>query len=244
MQLVLIGYVAFMAACGIVGGRLLFRGLRERLLPEGALGFGFLCSGCVGYLLAVLAAFVPDMSPELGRATNHVSNVVIDVGFLGLLTFMLLVFGAGRPLVTAVAVGTGAALLTGLAMSLTVGSEPGSAAFWIHFVARTFAFGLVGFEGSRQASRMRRRLALGLADPVVANRFALFAAFGFSAAAMSIVVSIGLALFSAPGAPPIPPVALTASALGFASAVWMWLAFFPPTAYLEWVTRRAAPVTA
>ena len=117
-------------------------------------------------------------------------------------------------------------------------TNPHTAAYWTHFGARTFAFAWVGVEGTRQALQMRRRLALGLVDPVVANRFWLFAGFGWCAALMSCIGAVGAV------AVPVASwtsdaVALTTSALGLAAAVWMWLAFFPPAAYRSWVAARA-----
>jgi hypothetical protein len=86
--------------------------------------------------------------------------------------------------------------------------------------------------------KMRRRLALGLAEPLVANRFLLW---GVGAAAAGIGTLVGLTAQLLTGIPPlrIPWVMLSSSCFGLTAAVALWLAFLPGRRYRRLVEGRA-----
>jgi hypothetical protein len=86
---------------------------------------------------------------------------------------------------------------------------------------------------------MQRRARVGLGDPVVANRFLLWAIGAGMAGAGSLVGTlVGLVLGQPLGQ--LPVLTLTLSCFGMTSACALWLAFAPPEAYLRWVRRREA----
>jgi hypothetical protein len=93
------------------------------------------------------------------------------------------------------------------------------------------------FESMRHASMLSRRVRLGLADPVVADRVRLFA----TLMATGTLASWMFAGFQAFGI----AVGGTTIGLSFGAAVCLfsvallWLAFMPPASYLESVRRRA-----
>ncbi|HTO05549.1 MAG TPA: hypothetical protein VMR86_00690, partial [Myxococcota bacterium] len=92
------------------------------------------------------------------------------------------------------------------------------------------------FEGFRYYGMMRKRMALGLADAVVTNRFLLWAFAGIvsfawnSVSAWCLVAGIDLR-----SALPL----LSTSLGGFANTVLLFLIFMPPAAYTRWVMRSA-----
>jgi hypothetical protein len=97
---------------------------------------------------------------------------------------------------------------------------------------------------------MRRRVALGLADPLVANRFVLWSvwtgALGFAALLLFAVRSRAFWL-QLHGVDPrvVMPAAIpiTAALAGIAvvcAGVAVWLAFFPPSSYRRWVRAGVA----
>jgi hypothetical protein len=97
---------------------------------------------------------------------------------------------------------------------------------------------------------MRRRVALGLADPLVANRFVLWSvwtgALGFAALLLLAVRSRAFWL-QLHGVDPrvVMPAAIpiTAALAGIAvvcAGVAVWLAFFPPASYRRWVRAGVA----
>jgi hypothetical protein len=86
--------------------------------------------------------------------------------------------------------------------------------------------------------KMRRRLRLGLADPIVTNRFFLW---GLGAGAAGLGSTIGTVAQLVTGLPPLetPLVTLSSSLHGLTAAVAMWLAFMPNQAYLRFIEARA-----
>ena len=91
------------------------------------------------------------------------------------------------------------------------------------------------FESLRYWTRMKRRARLGLADPVVTNRFFLWGLAAGAAGAGS-ALGVGVSLVTGLSHMEIPWVIASSSAHGFVAAVAISLAFVPPPAYLRWVT--------
>lgn len=85
----------------------------------------------------------------------------------------------------------------------------------------------------------RRRVALGLADRVVANRFLLWGLFGLTATGINVASLIGNALGVDPSRS--PSVIVPMGVLGFGASAAMYLAFVPPAWYLVLVRGRPAP---
>ena len=98
--------------------------------------------------------------------------------------------------------------------------------------------GWAGLESLLYYVKLRRRLAVGLADAVTADRLrlwsiAMLAAFATSATALTLR-GFGVAM-----TPTLT--GLVVGPLGIVSASAMWLAFLPPQRYLRWVAGGAAP---
>jgi len=90
---------------------------------------------------------------------------------------------------------------------------------------------------------MRKRQALGLADPVVTNRFLMW---GVGAALASLGTGIATVTALLTDVSPLESAAIvgSSSAHGFAAAIAIWLAFLPPAPYQRWLRRRHAQTTA
>jgi hypothetical protein len=88
--------------------------------------------------------------------------------------------------------------------------------------------------------RMRRRLLLGLADPVVTNRFLLW---GVSSAAAFFGSGLIFVFVTVTGMNPnqVPSLSLIVSFHGLVAAIAMWFAFLPPAFYVRWIENRARP---
>jgi hypothetical protein len=95
-------------------------------------------------------------------------------------------------------------------------------------------------EALRQYGMAKRRMALGLADPLVANRFLLWglvASFQVAIQAASLGLHVrGMGIL----ADPLGLALVTAGSL--LAAAMMWLAFLPPAAYRKFVERRARAI--
>lgn len=110
--------------------------------------------------------------------------------------------------------------------------------FWPELIARTAGSVWLVTEAVRYHLLMRRRVVLGLADPVVCNRFLLWATGGvFGVAMMLTAVPPVIAPGSTHPLMAFDIVAFSAAGIGFCIAYS--LVFFPPGAYLRWVGARA-----
>jgi hypothetical protein len=118
---------------------------------------------------------------------------------------------------------------------------------WLGWAGRTLPMLWVSIESFRYYLLLRRRLRLGLADPVLANRFLLWAIWAAAvflnlsadpAARLAYAISAGMGggELSAEIAAPIVLVTISVTmALGAVSAVTLFLTFFATESYRRWV---------
>lgn len=245
-------------ALAIAAGLLLWLGARlwrssapgsqERwlALTFGALGFGALPRLAAARLLSLGDEGV------LALALNAASHCAIEAAIIGLSLFTWRVFrptsrGAGA-FVACVAAVSGALTLW---LVTTSDSDQEASALALAVNATRVIPVLWAFaECARYARLMRRRVALGLADPLIANRFVLWSvwtgALGCAALLMLCVRSRAFWL-QVHGVDPrvVMPAAIpiTGALVGIAvvsAGVAVWLAFFPPESYRRWVRAEAA----
>jgi hypothetical protein len=84
----------------------------------------------------------------------------------------------------------------------------------------------------------RKRVRLGLCEPIVANRYLLLALFG----GFQCLACLADLLFAADISGNQAVSLFSDALLGgseIASVAVLWLAFFPPPFYSDWITRRA-----
>lgn len=243
MDLMLHGSTVALVVVGTgVGFSLLLRARRERRLPELAVGLALLSYAAMAqagrYLSTPLGE---DAEPMLLTAatTYRVIGYLITLGGLSVFTWQ--VFGAKsrwRQLLagTMLAVGlvSAVAMVRGAWILYTGG--PPSPPLWRVMLSGAFltTFLWTSIESLRYHGLMRRRLALGLADPVIANRFLLWGGGAGLSTALTIVPVV--TAFSGPAAAPVSMLATTAA--GLLNALVWWLSFTPPAAYLRWVRSR------
>jgi len=233
---------AFVAVSLVLGVRLLWMAARTRELPELAMGLGLLLLGGLGYPLLeiVKQAHALPVEARVGLLGAQMGCHV--VGTTAFTFFVARVFRRGSPLPLALTALVLAAILGLVALQAR---SPGMAAFvdagagpWrVHGAVSLLPLVWGGLESARWFRMLRRRLALGLADPVVADRFRLWA-LGMLASASVAALSVGLELAgrslsgSAAGS-------LVVAAGGLVSATSLWLAFVPPRSYVRRVAARA-----
>jgi hypothetical protein len=215
-------------------------------LTFGALGCGVLPRFVAARLLSAYDTGV------LALSLNAASHLAIEAAIIGLSLFTWRVFRPGshgaRAFVAGVAVVSGVFTLWLIA---TTDSEQEVSALALAVNATRAIPVLWAFaECARYARLMRRRVALGLADPVVANRFVLWSvwtgALGFAAILLFAVRSRAFWL-QLHGVDPrvVMPAAIpiTGALAGIAvvsASVAVWLAFFPPESYRRWLRAEAA----
>lgn len=230
----LLGFAAFVLTSFVVGYRLLTVGWRSGRVPETTIGASFVLSGGVGGLLGLIASRLElllglPVQPVLALANLSVSA---GVAFLGLFTWRVFRPRSGwaRIAFTAGAAGLGVAFLGHLALGDF--TQPGFR--WLTLAARIGVYSWALAETLREYALARRRRALGLADPLVVNRFLLWGV--GMAAILALWLHLAVTLAAGGGG---PAAWLVRSLLGLLCAVSLWLAFFPPEAYRRRFTLAA-----
>jgi hypothetical protein len=232
---------AFMVWSLVLGCRLVAQAHRTRALPELAMGLAFLVSGLVGTGLGALARtddVVPAAWIPICAAGGRLS---IHAGALCQAIFTWCVFrhdaGWAKAMVAATALGLAGASV-GAARAGTLG-DPLDAGGWrlLEVALQSAAIGWGAVEALRYWRLMRRRVRLGLADPVVTNRFLLWAvAIGGGVCALLITGVLGA--LELPAAEVRMSYGVSAT-VGLISAAGYWLTFFPPRWYCALLVRGA-----
>jgi hypothetical protein len=139
----------------------------------------------------------------------------------------------------------GSVLLAGVGFGLEMGTtgfadplRPGPGVTLVSFLcSSTLLWG--GFESVRYWLLMRRRLAIGLADPLVTNRFLLYG-LGIGTAGFGSVVSVFAQVALGLGMAEMPLLTFSNSVCGLLSSLFMWVAFLPPAAWRRYVGGTAS----
>jgi len=248
MVAVAIGTVLLYAVfTGVTGIRVLMLAARTRQLPESLLGCSYLIGGMLGWsLLLVSGALL------VGRSELHlVMNILQGAGSFclnfGIMTTSLFAWRVFSPRSRLIAVGffaQQAVLLAdfvhnGLLMHLAI---PPATDPWFYpgMFARDLTYVWLPIVALRYWNMLRKRLPLGLSDPVATNRVLLWGLTGVVTFAYCVVAGItayldlwithGEALF------------LCTGVMNSVGALLGWLAFVPPASYVRWVEARAPKV--
>jgi hypothetical protein len=224
------GTAFFALACLPLIARSLRTGWRGELFaPE---SFGSLAA-LFGANALVLIAFLP------GGASGAAALISLKAALVLALAFARAVFRPkdfiGTLLVVAGGLASAASLALDLAALGDAGVPPESAAFRLGQMVCAIPLAWLAIETFLERRRRLRRAALGLADPIVVNRFGLLCA---ATSALTLACFVTLAQsFVTDG--------LLAACLGargvlsVIAGVGVWLSFAPPRRYLAWVGARA-----
>jgi hypothetical protein len=223
----------------IAGYRLLRLSGRTRERPELLFGIYFALSG-QWYLLYYAPYFLG--MEALPPLIVHGMEWLYIVGIVPYLLFIRSAFRPQSAWATAVVIVCTLLLFAGTAASSLSGGysnsldDPSYLIVWVGYTVP--CFWMCG-ESALSHAAAKRRVRIGLCDPIVANRYLLFACFGFCQVAACAAELIWAYGNSAAG---------VASSFGdgllgaaeIASVAALWLAFFPPRAYRRWIDGRAA----
>jgi hypothetical protein len=236
-----LGFGSFFAASCVVGVRLLLLSRQTRQLPELLIGVGVLGIGPLGFGLSMLA-LLPGLSTIWAATLVGCSFLALFIGAASQYLFAWYVFRMrdawARPLCFAAIVLLAGAYAGDILENGLIDRVGGGAWFWLGVLLRVGVLGWNAAESFAYWLRMRRRLRLGLADPVVTNRFLLWALGSGSAFLGSSLGALAIAAGGFGGSRE-PGLALLLSLHGFVAAVAMWLAFVPPQRYRRWIARRS-----
>ena len=235
-----VGIYTVMSA--VVGVRLVRRHFATRRVPELLMGTAYLAAPACGYPLVVIGPALP--SRELGSLFFAAGETGIVLGVSLFFFFNAKVFRARSPLAFAGAA-LGSALMALTALEIVRGYfalGPGSTAL---ASVRTASVGLLvtlgtgyawtAVEGARHVSLMRKRARYGMGDPVVANRFLLWAIAGSLQVLSALVAATSLETGGNMMTDAAP--LLATSLVGAFNSALLVLIFIPPAWYTRWLTR-------
>jgi hypothetical protein len=215
---------------------------RTRELPELLVGIYFLV---VPFGIS-LTIRTDRFAPEDAAAVRAASNALATAGGVALLLFTWCVFRPGERWARWLAFGGSAVLGALWALGLGTGAyayASGSSLFLLLPVYASYLW--VFAESLRYYLLLRRRKRLGLADPVLVNRFLLFAVWTGSVVAITLIAVSGsiaqwlAGSFHDGGALGNPLVLGIARLLSLPIAVSLWLIFLAPARYHAWLRRRS-----
>jgi hypothetical protein len=244
-----VGGGTFVLVSLVLGPRLLAMARRTGGIPEFTMGLGLLLMGGLGYPLATLGRVVTAFPEDVRGFLVGCSALCNTMGFAAVLVFTWRVFRpaslvaealVGLALVCLALLLPAEAVWPGLVPSaLSIEPYPGLPGN-LRVVLGLAIIYWAGFEAAWYTRMLRRRLALGLADPVVADRVKLWA-IAIGGASVSYTTAFVLALMGI-DLPAAPFGAAVIGGLGLVSATSAWLAFLAPEAYLRRVRARAEQV--
>jgi hypothetical protein len=243
--------LAFVGGSAVVAVRLLLLAKRTGQEPERLLGAAILCAAVLGYgvLIANLvlrADTAPADVSTLAVFLSGAGRILHDVGVTLFLVFVVRVFRPDEAWAKALAGAMLALLWGGVGLGAAAGAfryeldAVGRPAWWCEYaVIWTYSLWSMA-ESFRYWGAMRRRAAIGLADPVVANRFLLWGTSSLLTALATWTASIPYAYVGDHAATAaITPAVRTLTAIaGIGSVSCSLFAFLPPA----WYTRRIEPL--
>jgi hypothetical protein len=226
-----------------VGVRLILFWLRAGGAPEILLGLMLFLSVGVGYPLLIAAN---QLHGEAPRFLFVASLACVNGGFALLFVFTRRVFQPRSGWARLLAAAGILALTLNFAWhafdalrgaDIRMGSEVVGQSL-LQILPVVVGYSWTARESIRYHGMMRRRLRLGIGDPLVCNRFLLWGAIGVTVAVGALIN--GAALIRHIDVLRSPVVLLASSCTGVTQAVLLFLAFLPPRAYQSWVAARAA----
>ncbi len=226
----------------VVGFRLIARSYHSRGVPELLIGLTYAASSGIGYPLTVTATAWSSRGATLGAMAIGEALIVLGCG-----CFLLFNAKVFRPTARwSVPV----ALLGSLVLAACGGwvvaeffatddvalvTERTRLGTILFLAVLVLGQGWTAFEGMRHYRMMRRRLALGLAEPVVTNRFLLWGISGLVSLTWNGVVNAYLLAGANINLHPVPVFAVSFG--GLVTAGCLVLTFMPPAWYVRWIQR-------
>ena len=222
----------------IAGVRLLRLGLRTREHPELMLSAYFAGTG-IWYLITYSPYYLrfDSLSPQADIAAYW----IFVIGVFPYLFFIRRVFRPNAAWASGMVVVCGVFLVLGGAHLIVESplvetlDNPWFIVMWLGYAVPAM---WMGWEAKLAHRSARKRARIGLCDPVVANRYLLLAWFGCF---QTLAVLVGL--YWAYDKDVNQATSLFADALlggtEIAGVSMLWLAFFPPAFYRNWIAARA-----
>jgi hypothetical protein len=239
---VAIGLTAFMVSSLVVGVRLLALWYRTRQLPELLIACGILGIGPVGFAFTLSAMSIAETLPALASTCFAGALLSTSGGALAAAVFNWRVFRPDAPgmrfVLGALALAFVFAFIWEAVTEGFADPRSSTSGYRIHSILSTAVLLWGAAESLRYFAMMRRRSKLGLADPLVTNRFLLWG-LGIGAAGVGSAISLTAQVITGQHMLTVPWVTASNSLHGLTAAVLMWVAFIPPAFYRRFIESRS-----
>jgi len=241
-SLYLFSTFAFAAMAAVIGIRLVALSRRTGGSAERLLGWGLQLTAGWGYGVMIASILVRQALGQteapLGQAVTGFAWVLHNLGVTAMLAFVVGVFRPGVAWARSLAFALAATMWIGWGLYVATGGLATATAggwYWLAFVAiGTYPLWMAA-ESFRYWARMRRRQALGLAEPILVDRFRVWGIASCSAALAVWTVNVPTWLGQPVGSPEAGGVTALAMLLtavfGTTTVGAYWLTFFPPRFY-------------
>jgi len=226
-----------------VGVRVLKLAVRTAGRPEWLLAIYLVLSGIsywfysIPLMLDLGALFTP---------LTFAGRVIYSISVYFMLEFTRLAFRSGQAWATLLVYALMLSLFVGVSVSSIQGDWDGYSVsnpwFWCEWLGYTLGPLWVGIEGALAYREALKRVRIGLCEPILANRYLLWALFGFFQVCSSLVIVVLYAGYEAE----------QSFAFGFdlvlcsfeiLTALMVWLAFCAPKLYRNWIAEGASSAT-
>jgi len=243
----LIALVVFVLTCSAVGLRLLLLAAHGGGGPAWSCGLGFTFIALLGYPMSTISGvgLVPVGDVKHGLAAA--GTLLVAAGLSSFFAFTLTTFRLQTWWAWVLTLGSiltlafaGFAQIDVLARADRAASSAEVIFGWSRLtgVVSSVCYAWLGAEGLLEWSKSKRRLALGLTDPVVSNRFLMWGLFGASTTCLNVFL-LALTMISPDGSRSLAG-QVGMSVFGLVASATAALAFFPPRSYQARLRARAA----
>jgi hypothetical protein len=243
------GVVLFMLTSLVVGLRLLALWWSTRRLPELLMAIALLCVGFLSYAVGTAGKLLVAGTLEQRSLFTSIGLCIECAGHFALIAFSWRVFhkrdiwaGALAGVLCAlIAVAFSGEVMSGEYLRYSDSQLISGLYVPIGLAVRGAAPAWMAIECFRLHGKFRLRLQIGLAEPMVVNRVALWGV-GLGSSALGFALSVVHRLVFGTGLRVHVWALSTVSVLATITAVSIGIAFFPPQAYRRWIENRTAPI--
>jgi hypothetical protein len=234
-----VGGGAYTLVALLIGIRLVWLWARTRELPELLIGIAMLLLAGLGYPLSAVAREATELAASTRGALGAVAGLSALTGLSANTAFTWVLFRRGSAWATALVAGVCVGSLGLFAAQSLAGGWAHGELFWGLLPGLiTLSYGWATVECGRYHLLLRRRMSIGLADPVVTDRFGVYAA----ATGMAVLINLVGWVYWWLGVEMLTD-RIGGAVLfvgGTVASGLMLLAFVPPRVYLERVRARTA----
>lgn len=230
-----------------VCARLLMSARRTRRAPEIAMGtYQFLVVAAIVTYTVVRVLAMRGQTDDIFALVVG-ANLLIALGVIALAVGVWRIYRSSSAWGGALCGAFSVAVLGGWAWTSvgeilpTTAVPTPSNAFFVCARSSVYLWG--GIEGLRYYRMMRRRVALGIGDVVIAHQILLWGCFSLAMGSLAVsTLTAGFVLGDAYGTW-IPGLFLT-PVVSLVASVCLWLGFFPPASYRRWIGGHEAATPA